>query len=206
VKAHHPVRVTPRHPAALHADRVSPARVVRAVVVLLADAACLLVLSALLPGFELDRPGAGIVTATAIGALNALVWPLLTRFTLPLSVMTLGLSTLVLNGLLVAFAINLVPGAEIKDVWSGLGVALGITLLTTLLTSLLAIDEDDSWYRNVVRRQARRLGDRVESDVPGVIFLEIDGLAHDVLRRAMRDGNAPTLARWLRDGSHRLVR
>ena len=39
-----------------------------------------------------------------------------------------------------------------------------------------------------------------------MIFLEIDGLAHDVLRRAMRDGNAPTLARWLRDGTHRFVR
>jgi hypothetical protein len=104
------------------------------------------------------------------------------------------------------FAIDLVPGASIEDVWTGVGVALGMALLTTLLASLLAIDEDESWYRNVVGRQARRRGDRTESDVPGVIFLEIDGLAHDVLRRAMRDGNAPTLARWLRDGSHRFVR
>ena len=186
--------------------RVSPARVLRAVLVLLADAVALLILSAALPGFELDRPGAAVVTAVAIGALNALVWPVLARFTLPLSVMTLGLATLVLNGLLIAFAIDLVPGAEIKDPWTGVAVALGIALLTTLLASLLAVDEDESWYRNVVRRQARRRGDRTESDVPGVIFLEIDGLAHDVLRRAMRDGNAPTLARWLRDGSHRFVR
>jgi uncharacterized membrane protein YvlD (DUF360 family) len=187
-------------------SRVSPARVLRAVVVLLADAVSLLVLSALLPGFELDDPAAAIATAIVIGALNALVWPVLARFTLPLSVMTLGLATLVLNGVLVAFAIDLAPGAEIKDFWTGVGVALGIALLTTLLASLLAIDEDESWYRNVVRRQARRRGDRVESDVPGVIFLEIDGLAHEVLRRAMRDGNAPTLARWLREGSHRFVR
>ena len=80
-------------------------------------------------------------------------------------------------------------------------VTLGLAALTALLSALLAIDEDESWYRNVVRRQARRRGDRVETDVPGVIFLEIDGLAHDVLRRAMRDGNAPTLARWLREGT-----
>jgi uncharacterized membrane protein YvlD (DUF360 family) len=185
---------------------VSPARALRAVVVLLADAVSLVVLSALLPGFELDGTGAAIVTAVVIGTLNALVWPVLARFTLPLNVMTLGLATLVLNGVLIAFAIDLAPGAEIKDFWTGVVVALGIALLTTLLASLLAIDEDDSWYRNVVRRQARRRGDRTESDVPGVIFLEIDGLAHEVLRRAMRDGNAPTLARWLRDGSHRFVR
>jgi uncharacterized membrane protein YvlD (DUF360 family) len=184
---------------------VSLARLLRAAVVLLTDALALVVLSALLPGFDLNRPATALAAALAVGALNALVWPLLARLALPLSVMTLGLATLVLNGVLVVFAIDLVPGAEIKDVWTGVAVALGLALLTTLLASLLAIDEDESWYRNVVRRQARRAGDRVETDVPGVIFLEIDGLGRDVLRRAMRDGNAPTLARWLRDGSHRFV-
>jgi uncharacterized membrane protein YvlD (DUF360 family) len=185
---------------------VSPARLLRAAAVLLTDALALLVLSALLPGFDLDRPAAAFFAALAVGALNALVWPLLARLALPLSVATLGVATLVLNGVLVVFAIDLVPGADIKDVWTGVAVALGLALVTTLLASLLAVDEDESWYRNVVRRQARRAGKGVETDVPGVIFLEIDGLAHDVLRRAMRDGNAPTLARWLRDGSHRFVR
>ena len=185
---------------------MSPARLLRAAVVLLADALALLLLSAVLPGFDLDRPAAALAAAVVVGALNAVVWPLLARLALPLSVLTLGLATLVLNGVLVVFAIDLVPGADIKDVWTGVGVALGMALLTTLLASLLAIDEDESWYRNVVRRQARRRGDRTETGVPGVIFLEIDGLAHEVLRRAMRDGNAPTLARWLREGSHRFVR
>ena len=47
--------------------------------------------------------------------------------------------------------------------------------------------------------EGRRLG------VPGVLFLEIDGLAHDVLRAAMRRGNAPTLAAWMRDGQPPLI-
>jgi uncharacterized membrane protein YvlD (DUF360 family) len=206
VKAHHPVRVTPGHPRAGDALAVSRIRVLRAAVVLIADALALLALSELLPGFTLDGFGAAFVAATAVGILNALVWPLLARLALPLSVVTLGLATLVLNGALMVFAIDLVPGADIEDVWTGVGLAIGLTLITTLLASLLAIDEDDSWHRNVVRRQARRRGDHSETDVPGVIFLEIDGLAHEVLRRAMRDGNAPTLARWLRDGTHRFVR
>jgi hypothetical protein len=45
----------------------------------------------------------------------------------------------------------------------------------------------------------------VRTDVPGIIFLEIDGLALPVLRRAMRDGNAPNMARWLADGTHALT-
>jgi uncharacterized membrane protein YvlD (DUF360 family) len=179
---------------------------VRAVFVLLIDALGLLLLAALLSGFELDGPGAAIATAAVVGLLNALVWPVLARFALPLSVLTLGLAALALNGALVAFAINLIPGATVEGVWDGVAIALGMAVLTSLVSALLAIDEDESWYRNVVRRQARRRRDRIDSGVPGVIFLEIDGLGHEVLQRAMRDGNAPTLARWLRDGSHRLVR
>jgi uncharacterized membrane protein YvlD (DUF360 family) len=178
--------------------------VVRAAVVLLVDALVLLLLSALLPGFTLDGPGAALATAALVGVLNALVWPLLARFALPLSVLTLGLGALALNAVLVVFAIDVVPDASVQGFWSGLVVTLGMAALTALLSALLAIDEDESWYRNVVRRQARRRGDRIETDVPGVVFLEIDGLAHDVLRRALRDGSAPAMARWLRDESHRL--
>ena len=84
-------------------------------------------------------------------------------------------------------------------------VAFGLTVVNTAVTSLLAIDDDDFWYRNAVKRRARRLRPEGDLDVPGVYFLEIDGLAYDVLRRAIRDGNAPNLARWLRDGDHRLL-
>jgi uncharacterized membrane protein YvlD (DUF360 family) len=178
--------------------------VVRGAVVLLVDAAVLLLLSVLLAGFTLDGPGAALATAALVGVLNALVWPLLARFALPLSVLTLGLGALALNAVLVVFAIDLVPGASVEGFWSGLVVTLGMAALTALLSALLAVDEDESWYRNVVRRQARRRGDRIETDVPGVVFLEIDGLAVDVLKRALRDGSAPAMARWLRDGSHRL--
>ena len=41
--------------------------------------------------------------------------------------------------------------------------------------------------------------------MPGIIYLEIDGLALPVLRRAMRDGNAPNMARWLAEGTHWLT-
>jgi len=38
-----------------------------------------------------------------------------------------------------------------------------------------------------------------------VILFEIDGLGEGVLREAIRDGHAPTIARWLSDGTHRLL-
>ena len=45
----------------------------------------------------------------------------------------------------------------------------------------------------------------MRTDAPGIVFLEIDGLALPVLQRAMRDGSAPTMARWLADGTYRLA-
>jgi uncharacterized membrane protein YvlD (DUF360 family) len=180
--------------------------VLRCIVVVVLDAAALLALAAVLPGFDVHGVSGAIGTAAVVGVLNALVWPVLRRLALPLSVVTLGGAALALDGALVAIAASVSPGASIDDWLSGIVVAAGLAILTTAASSLLAIDDDESWMRNVVRRQARRRGKAVDTDVPGVVFLEIDGLAHEILRRAMRDGNAPTLARWLRDGTHRLER
>jgi uncharacterized membrane protein YvlD (DUF360 family) len=176
----------------------------RGVLVLLLDAAILLLLSELLEGFVLDGAATALGAAAVIGLLNALVWPLLARLALPLTVLTLGLGALVLNGVLVTVAINLLPGAEVATAWEGTLITVLVAALTAAVYSLLAIDEDDAWHRNVVRRQARRRGQVTETDVPGVLFLEIDGLAHDVLMRALQDGSAPHLASWVRSGSHRL--
>jgi uncharacterized membrane protein YvlD (DUF360 family) len=176
----------------------------RGLLVLFLDAAILLLLSELLPGFVLDGPRAALGAAVAIGLLNGLVWPVVARLALPLTVLTLGIAALVLNGLLVTVAVDLIPGAEVSRVFDGIVITIALAAFTAAVYSLLAIDEDEAWYRNVVRRQARRRKQVTESDVPGVLFLEIDGLAHDVLRRALSDGNAPTLSAWLRGGSHQL--
>ncbi|HEY7951117.1 MAG TPA: phage holin family protein [Solirubrobacterales bacterium] len=176
----------------------------RALLVLLLDAFTLLLLSEAMPGFVLDGAPAALGAAALIGLLNALIWPALARFALPLTVLTLGGAALLLNGLLVTFAIDVLPGGEIEGVLEGVVVTIAMAGVTAIVYGLLAIDENEAWYRYVVRRQARRRKQAVRSEVPGVLFLEIDGLAHDVLRRALSDGSAPNLAAWLRSGSHRL--
>src|SRR3954469_17483200 len=121
--------------------------------VLLVDAVALLVLSPILPGFEVQGFWGALLVAAVAGVLNALVWPLVVRYTLIINTLTLGLAALVLNGALVALAAVASPGAEISGVLSGIVVAVGVTALTSLTQVMLAIDDDDTWYRNVVRRQ-----------------------------------------------------
>jgi len=178
--------------------------VARVIVVLLLTAASLHLMNAILPGFEIEGDGTAILAAALIGLVNALVWPVLIRVALPFTVLTLGLGVLALNGLVILAVAQVEPSMHVRDLGTGIAVAIGVTLVNTFATSLLAIDDDDFYYRNVLKRMARRHGAPVESDVPGVYFLEIDGLAHDVIRRALRDGNLPTLARWVNGGSHHL--
>ena len=146
-----------------------------------------------------------LAAVTLLGVINALVWPVFAYFALPLAVVTLGIATIVLNGAAVALVAYLIPGVEVRDLWTAIGVALVLTLVSTGLTALLALDDEDVYYRQVIRRAARRVRPDGVSDVPGVLFVQIDGLGLAVLRRALRDGNAPTLARWLGSGSHRLL-
>jgi uncharacterized membrane protein YvlD (DUF360 family) len=180
------------------------AAVIRVLVILVVAGATLLVLSEVLAGFHVSSFADALGAAALIGVLNAVVWPLLIALALPFTVLTLGLGVLVLNGLIVWFAAEVMPGVTIDNLWTGVVVAIAITVVNTLAGSLLAIDDDDFYYRNVIKRQARRSG-AVPSDVPALYFLEIDGLAHGVLMRALRDGNAPTMARWVADGSHHLL-
>ncbi len=186
--------------------RAGLSQLTRVLVIWMITATALVLLSALLSGFDVKDFGAALVSAATIGLINALAWPLLIRIALPFTVLTLGLGVLALNGAVVLAVGALEPGMEVSGLGVGIVVALGLTVVNTLVTSLLAIDDDAFWYRNVVKRHARRLRAEGDLSVPGVYFLEIDGLAHDVLRRSLRDGHAPTLARWLHDGTHRLLR
>ena len=83
--------------------------------------------------------------------------------------------------------------------------SLILTTVNMVVSGLLAIDDDGSFYNAVIRRGARRMGGARETDEPGVFMLEIDGLSEQSLRRGIEGGHAPTIARWLDEGSHRLL-
>jgi uncharacterized membrane protein YvlD (DUF360 family) len=177
----------------------------RALVSVAISTGTLYLAAGLLPGLYLHDPLRAVVAAIWISIGNAIIWPLLIRFALPVAVWTLGLASFVINAALIWAIINGLEGMEVTSFWTALAVAFLLTIVNTVVTGLFGIDDDDFYYRNVIRRQARKHADTsLDEQVPGILFLEIDGLAEPVLRRAIRDGNVPELARWIRSGSHRL--
>ena len=183
----------------------NPRTYVRAIFSVLVAAVTLWLAAGLLTGLLIEDWRQAVAAAVLISVVNAVIWPVMIRIALPITVLTLGVAGLLLNGAVVWGVIAIADGMVLENYWEALLVAFLLTLSNTIVTGIVGIDDDDFYYRNVVRRQARRNADTtLDFEVPGVLFLEIDGLSEPVLRRAIRDGNVPELARWLRDGSHRL--
>ncbi len=180
--------------------------VVRALVTGAIEVAALLAMDAVLPGLTLSRWETAIWVVAAIAALNALLRPLILLLAVNLPLLLFGVLTLSLNAIVVVLVGLLVPGFDLQTPWDGFVVALGLSVANTVFTGLLSINDEDSFYRYVVRHIARRRLPRADRDRGGTIVIQIDGLAEPILRRALARGLMPTLARWLEAGSHRLVR
>jgi putative membrane protein len=162
----------------------------------------------LLPGVTASGTGTAVGFVLVLGVLNALLWPVLARLTLPFLVFTFGLGTLLLNAFILGLTDRIVDAVNFDSVWAMIGTAIVLAVFNTIGSSLLSIDEDASYYRSALKRQANRARKRHALEMrpyPGVIFLEIDGLAKSILERAVREGHMPTLKRWLDTGSHRLM-
>ncbi|HYI99670.1 MAG TPA: phage holin family protein [Thermoleophilaceae bacterium] len=175
----------------------------RALVLVVIDGLALWLLADLLRGIDVPSLRAGIATAAVIALLNALLWPLLIRIALPLTVLTFGLGSLVLNAIVISAAFRIVDGSD-PTFGATLLTALGLAALTTAVEPLLDFD-GDAYHLRVVRRRVRGNRERNRTDVPGVILFEIDGLGEAVLRQAIGAGKVPTIAGWLEDGSHQIV-
>jgi uncharacterized membrane protein YvlD (DUF360 family) len=169
-------------------------------------AVSLWVAATILPGVDIEGTGGALAVAAAVAVLNAIIPPLLAALRLPFMVALGFLLVLALNALVLKLASDVLDNTFAVDNFGwALLAALIVAAVSVMLDVLFGTNDDDTYALRVVQRIARRQGGATRTDVPGIIFLEIDGLALPVLRRAMRDGNAPTMARWVAEGTHGLT-
>ena len=142
-----------------------------------------------------------ILLVLFISLINALFWPILTRVAMPFLVLTFGIGTLILNGLLLQLFAPLFD-IEIKGAAIIL-VPLAMAAVTTVLSSLITINDDSSYYRSVLR-DAEKKRKTETKDYPGVIIVEVDGLAYNVLCEAVERGDMPTLKEMIDSDDYNL--
>jgi uncharacterized membrane protein YvlD (DUF360 family) len=166
----------------------------------------LLTAALLLPGLHVHGLIGAFLVVAVIGVLNALAVPVVARIQMPFTVLSGSLVVLVLDAAVLSVAADVVPDSIAVDTFGwALAGALVAAAATLAFQIALGVNNDDTYSLRVIERMARRSGKQVHTDKPGIVFVEIDGLAYPVLQRALRDGHAPEMARWLAAGTHRLV-
>ncbi|MFE7764633.1 alkaline phosphatase family protein [Streptomyces sp. NPDC057438] len=170
----------------------------------------MLVLAGALPDFRLQAESGESATqiavtaafgAGAFGLLSALVWPLLVRALLLVPALVLGLLVFFLNGSLLLLALRINPSGQGEAApETAVVVAAVMSAVASATGGALAVRDDDAYRRRLYRLADRRRrnadGGRGPAG-PGTVFLQLDGVGHDVLEAAVEKGLMPTVAAWL---------
>lgn len=103
---------------------------------LLINCIAIVVAAYILPGVHVDTISTVILVAIVLGVVNTFIKPVLVLFTLPLTIMTLGLFTFVINALLVLLTSYLVHGFIVVNFWWALLFSLVVSFVSSFLNHL----------------------------------------------------------------------
>ncbi|MEU7043640.1 phage holin family protein, partial [Streptomyces varsoviensis] len=179
----------------------------RVLVVWAVGTVTMVVLAAILPDFRLQSADGDSATRIAItaaagagafGLLSALVWPLLVRALLLVPAFVLGLLVFFLNASLLLIALDLAPvGNGTVGPETAVVVAAVMSAASSATSTALTVHDDGAYRRRLARLADRRRRRRDGRDgaaghagrpqPPGTVFLQLDGVGHDVLRDALRE-------------------
>jgi len=181
-------------------------RFVRVLVAWVLSSVALLFAAWVVPGVTVEGWRGAFLAAAVIAVLNAVLPPIVAAIRLPFTLITGLLLVLVLDALMFQLAADIAPNSiSVDSFWDALLAALVASVLSVILDPIFRTDDDETYMLRVTQRIARRTDGEIRTDRPGLVFLEIDGLGLPTLRRAMRDGSAPEMARWLADEGYALT-
>lgn len=107
------------------------------VIRILVTALIVLFLSNFLGGVVVDGFGTSIIVAIVLGLLNLFVKPLMVLFTLPITVLTLGLFLFVINAVIILLCSELVGGFHVASFWTALLFSILLSVLQSVMNGVL---------------------------------------------------------------------
>jgi putative membrane protein len=90
----------------------------------------------LLPNVDVDGYGTALIVALVLSIANVIVKPILILFTIPITILTLGLFLLVINAMIILLADYLVDGFSVDGFWWALLFSLILSIFNSLFEDL----------------------------------------------------------------------
>ena len=159
---------------------------------------------ALAPGIERQVGTSVLVAVAVIGAADFLIRPLILAAVLPIGFIAVFVVGFLYRAASFFFILPLV-GFDLGGFGSAL-VGAGIyAVVSSIFGGLVGMTDEESYGQRVVNQVIRDQEQVPPTDVPGVVVIQVDGLAFPLLAAQVRSGTLPTLSRWIRSGSHRMM-
>jgi uncharacterized membrane protein YvlD (DUF360 family) len=157
----------------------------------------------IVPGISASGPPSILAAVVLIALLNSAFRPVVLWLALPLGILVVAVVGVALQLVVVLLVGTLIPGIHLSGLLAAVETALIFAIVNASISWFISLGEDESYFSHLVRLLAAEGAPR--SDVPGVVIIQIDGLSHPVVVNQIRAGRIPTMARWLRSRSHRLI-
>ena len=98
-------------------------------------------LTKILPGVHFDGFTGAVIFAIVLGLLNLILKPILSLFGLPLTIITLGFFSLVINAIIILVADYFIDSMEVSGFWWAFIFSILLSIITSLANSMFA-DKD----------------------------------------------------------------
>jgi hypothetical protein len=165
----------------------------------------LLLAAGLAPGTQVRSPWQLVIGGVLVSVGGLLLRVVLTPLAVRLG--WVGAVLLGLGGQWLAIWLVLYPTTDTgwAEFWWSVVTAWLVAAVSTVLVWLFTAGTDDAVTASLLRRARRSRATVPDPDVPGVVFVQADGVPFPVLDVGIRAGTMPTVSRWLRSGSHRMA-
>ncbi len=185
--------------------------IVRFFVVWFVDTISLLITAWVIPGISILQVGnvsefvVATVAALLLGIVNLLIRPLLLLITVPLGWMVVFLVGFFINAITLMITSGLMAGFEVSSWGVAFFGGLFLSFMNMIFTELLNLNSENSFYTNLVLRQAARQAEEIEDkDSRGLLYVEIDGLSYYILQEALEAGYMPTMQKLIDEAGYQI--
>lgn len=172
--------------------------------IIIGQALTLISLGFWMDGLQIHSAGGAIVIAVTFVLFQFVYWWLFVNFFSKLPVWLYPVTTFVLSGGIFMILGNLVPGIIITSLKTAIWVTMILSSVSAALAGFISLDIDSQFDKHVIHRLVEIHGNPIKTNVPGFLFLEIDGLSEENLRCALEKGRMPTLKNWIDRGTHKI--